>query len=433
MRSQYLKKQGLPDAPGVYVFRDAKKRPLYIGRATSLRDRTKSYFDADLVRTRGLRIVDMVAKAASITWQETGSVLEAVLLESALIKRYQPFYNVDERDDKSSQYVVITDEDWPRVFLARARDFDHAAKNGGHSYKVRSYFGPFPDIGTIKAALKILRRLFPFRDKKADDPRHESFYQAIGMSPGKNGGEAQKAYRRSIRYLELFFEGESGKVKKGIESDMKRNAKKMRFEEAVDDRKLLYALDHINDIALIKRGQSRPTGFRIEAFDVAHLSGTDVVGSMSVAVDGQAANDQYRRFKISREANDDLAGLIELLSRRLNHSEWPYPDLIAVDGDERHKKAAEAVLRSRRVSIGVVAVAKDDKHKASRLIGDVETISRHKEAIVLANSEAHRFALRYHRSRRSKSHALPFRIPHAVQSSHVASNPGRRPPRRSKQ
>src|SRR4051794_18193656 len=102
MISQYLSTVDIPDTPGVYTFRDRQKRPLYIGRATSLRDRVKSYFSNDLIETRGPRIVDMVTKAVRLTWQETSSVLEAVLLESALIKKYQPFYNVDERDDKSS-------------------------------------------------------------------------------------------------------------------------------------------------------------------------------------------------------------------------------------------------------------------------------------------------------------------------------------------
>ena len=124
MLSQYLKKLELPENPGVYIFRDYQKRPLYIGRATSLRDRTKSYFSNDLIETRGPRIVDMVTKAKSVTWEQTDSVLEAIILESALIKKYQPHYNVDERDDKSSYYVVVTDEAWPRVFLTRARDFD---------------------------------------------------------------------------------------------------------------------------------------------------------------------------------------------------------------------------------------------------------------------------------------------------------------------
>jgi hypothetical protein len=188
MTGQRLARLKIPDSPGVYTFRDIKKRPLYIGRATSLRDRVKSYFGADLIVTRGPRIVDMVTKARTVVWQETGSVLEAVLLESELIKRYQPFYNVDDRDDKSSQYVVITDEKWPRVFLARARDLEQQRKDGTLPYKTKLLFGPYPESGLIKEALKILRRLFPFKDKKSFDPRHDAFYRALGRSP--EGGDA---------------------------------------------------------------------------------------------------------------------------------------------------------------------------------------------------------------------------------------------------
>ena len=173
MTSQQLAKLKLPDVPGVYTFVDTKGRPLYIGRATSLKDRTRSYFAADLIDTRGPRIVDMITRAKTVKWQETDSVLEAIILESNLIKRYQPHYNVDERDDKSSQYVIVTDEPWPRVFLARARDFDAEQKEGKLGYKVKERFGPYPHGGLIKEALKILRKMFPFKDKKSFDARHE--------------------------------------------------------------------------------------------------------------------------------------------------------------------------------------------------------------------------------------------------------------------
>lgn len=415
MKSQYLKKLNIPDMPGVYTFRDYQKRPLYIGRATSLKDRVKSYFGIDLIDTRGPRIVDMTTKAAYLTWQQTDSVLEAVLLESILIKKYQPYYNVDERDDKSSQYVVITDEPWPRVFLARARDFEQALNEGTLPYKVKKHFGPFVEISLIKEAMKILRRMFPFRDKKSHDPRHEAFYRALGRSPEKDSEGDRSAYLKTIRYLILFFEGKSSRVRDLVAKEMKRQAKHMEFEAAAESRKMLYALDHINDIALIKRnsgplgdrsgggldGKSGTKGYRLEAYDIAHMSGENVVGSMAVSVNGQPNTSEYRKFKIFRDANNDLAGLVEVLSRRLNHSEWQFPDLIVVDGNEMHVKAAESVLKARRISIPVVAVTKDEHHKASRLIGLPELIKSYRDEIVAVNAEAHRFAIRYHRQRRN--------------------------------
>ena len=431
MNSKYLKRAKLPDQPGVYIFKDSRRRPLYIGRATSLKDRVKSYFGNDLIETRGPRIVDMVTKARSLSWQRTDSVLEAVILEAELIKRYQPRYNVDEKDDKSDQYVVITDEAWPRVFLARVRDFDaHMVNNlftdGRVSYKVGKIFGPYVHGSLIKEALKILRKLFPFKDQKAHDPRHEAFYRALGWSPEsgdsptesgtigrRNESLARRRYQRTIAHLILFFEGKKKTLRTKLEREMKVSIKNLEFEEAGRIKRLLYALDHINDIALIKHDREvRPTGgptysdFRIEAYDIAHLSGTNVVGAMTVNLNGEVAPAEYRRFKLSKQANNDVAGLVEILSRRLNHSEWPYPDIIVVDGNQMQMNAADAVLKARRIGIPIVAVTKDVRHKAADLIGNGGTITddlirRHKKEIIAVNSEAHRFAIAFHRKKRS--------------------------------
>ena len=419
MTSQQLAKLGLPDEPGVYTFVDVKGRPLYIGRATSLRDRVRSYFSDDLIETRGPRIVDMVTKAKTVRWQESDSVLEAIILESNLIKRYQPHYNVDERDDKSSQYVVVTDELWPRVFLARARDFDQASKDGILGYKVREILGPYPHGGLIKEALKILRKLFPFKDKKSFDARHDAFYRALGRSPQENDTNARRRYMRTIDNLILFFEGKKNLIYRRIEKEMNVAAKALKFEEAQESKRLLYALDHINDIALIKQSvnstnagdsnnsESRKNNqFRVEAYDIAHLSGTNVVGAFTVSVDGEFVPGEYRKFKISRQTNDDIAGLIEILSRRLNHSEWPYPDLIVVDGNETHLAHAENVLKVRRIGIPVVAVTKDERHRAARLIGNPDIIKVHEKAIIALNAEAHRFVIAFHRKKRRGALAI---------------------------
>ena len=416
MKSQQLKRLKLPDEPGVYIFRDYKKRAIYIGRATSLRDRTKSYFTNDLIETRGPRIIDMVTKTKFLTWQMTDSVLEAIILENTLIKRYQPFYNVDERDDKSSQYVVITDEAWPRVFLERARYLDQKLKEGILSYRIKKCFGPYPHGGLIKEVLKILRKLFPFKDKKSLDARHDRFYQALGKSPFENDTNAHRRYLRTIKYLILFFEGKKQKIRNEVEEQMNSLAKQMRFEEAGLSRRLLYALDHINDIALIKQEKEAwSTGqgvgeksvnkqdFRIEAYDIAHLSGTNVVGAMTVFVNGEFVRSEYRKFKISKQKNDDVAGLREIITRRLNHPEWTYPDLIVVDGNKVQMTAVEDVLKARRVEIPIVAVTKDERHKALELAGHPELILRHKKEIIAINSEAHRFVIGFHRKIRGKA------------------------------
>ena len=401
MNSKGIINRHLPDSPGVYIFRDYRKRPMYIGRATSLRDRVRSYTAADVIVSRGPRIVDMFTRAKSVTWESTDSVLEAIILESILIKKYQPYYNVAERDDKSSLYVVITDEQWPRVFTERARDFETMKEEEKLPYKVKKIFGPYPDCGLIKEVLKILRKIFPFKDKKSLDPRHDAFYKAIGKSPDGDDDAARRKYNRTVNYLILFFEGKKGKLKASLEKQMKVCAKEMQFEEAGRLKRIIYAIDHINDIALIKREDSvNKTDFRIEGFDIAHLSGMETVGGMAVIIRGELALSEYRMFKVSQNRNNDIAGLVEILSRRLNHTEWTYPDLIVVDGNENQLKYAENVLKARRISIPIVAVTKNEKHKVARIIGHPEVVSVYQAEIIAVNAEVHRFTLAYHRRRR---------------------------------
>ena len=124
MIRQDFDKLNFPDTPGVYFWRDEAGKVLYIGKATSLRDRVRSYFSPDIIKTRGAHIVDMVFKSHTVTYQETMNVLEALILEANVIKKYKPYYNTKEKDDKSFNCVAITKEDFPQVFLVRQKDID---------------------------------------------------------------------------------------------------------------------------------------------------------------------------------------------------------------------------------------------------------------------------------------------------------------------
>ena len=187
---------------------------------------------------------------------------------------------------------------------------------------------------------------------------------------------------------------------------MMRHAKAEQFEEANQIKKRIFALNHIQDIALIKedsrvyRDEKR---IRIEAYDVAHLFGDDMVGVMTVVDGGQVDKNEYRKFKIKNftSANDPGA-LKEMLERRLRHPEWLFPQIIVVDGNAVQKRAAEFVLREMGFVIPVVAVVKDEKHKPIRLIGQHYLLKTHKDSILLANAESHRFAVAYHRDKRRK-------------------------------
>jgi excinuclease ABC subunit C len=423
MTSQELKKLNLPDSPGVYFFRD-KKGVLYIGKATSLKDRVKSYFNKDLINSRGPRLTSMLDQAVNITWQATDSVLEALLLETALIKKHQPKYNAKEKDDKSYWHVVITKEDFPQILQLRGRELTQKQQN----FAVSASFGPFVSGTELKEALKIIRKIFPYRDNKckpnqgrppAASPRsgRPCFNRQIGLCPGVCTGEVSKAdYAKTVRHLKLFFNGKKGEVIKSLEREMKRLAKNKEFEKAAKMRNQIFALNHIRDVALIKDKPSPSFAeateghpFRVEAYDIAHTSGKEVVGVMTVVEAGLSAGEageinknEYRKFKLSQNKNDDTGNLAEIISRRLNHPEWPAPNLVVVDGGKTQLNAAKKVLTAAGVSWPVVAVTKDERHKAKEIIGDKGKVADKEREILLANSEAHRFAINYHRQRRGK-------------------------------
>ncbi len=401
-----LKKTKLPDDPGVYFFRDRKRHILYVGKATSLRDRVKSYFANDLMHTRGKHIVDMVTIAKTVTWVMTDSALEALILEASFIKKYQPFYNSREKDDKSYNYVVITEEEYPRVLTIRERTM-----LTGTPPQYRRVFGPFPEGGSLQEALRILRRILPFHDSCQPGQGTPCFDRQIGLCPGVCTGEISKEeYARRIRHIMLFFQGKKSQVQRGLEREMHAHAKRLEFETAGEYKRMISALRHIKDVSLIdteikeaskRASRTRRAAFRIEAYDIAHISGTDIVGVMTVVEDGEARPNEYRKFNLheNARANDPLH-LSEVLLRRLEHPEWRLPGLIVVDGGVAQRNRILKVLHDRSVAIPVVSVVKDPRHKPKDILGDRELTGPWKKDILLANAESHRFAVGYHRKRR---------------------------------
>ncbi|MBI2100058.1 MAG: UvrB/UvrC motif-containing protein [Candidatus Vogelbacteria bacterium] len=377
------------DNPGVYLFKK-EREILYIGKATSLRDRVRSYFNSNILKARGPRIVGLIKQATSIQTIPTDSVLEALILEANLIKKYQPKYNVQEKDDKSFLYVAITKEDFPRVLLERGR----------------GTYGPFPHPGELREALKIIRKIFPFRDTCQLGQTRPCFNAQIGLCPGVCVGAIAKAeYARTIRHLKLFFSGKKSQLIKQLEREMNQFAKNQEFEKAAQARKQIFALQHIRDVALIKHPMSN-TGhrmlgdFRIEAYDIAHTSGRHTVGVMIVVENGEAKKSDYRRFKL--EGNNDIANLKSIINRRLNHVEWLTPNLIVVDGGVAQHNVVQTLLRASERKIPIVAVVKDERHRAKKLLGEPALIVKHRDEILFANREAHRFAVAYHRQSRGR-------------------------------
>lgn len=398
----------LPDTPGVYFFTDTSDKVLYIGKATSLKDRVRSYLANDLLETRGPLLVKMMADAVHINFENTDSVLEALILEANLIKKHKPPYNTAEKDDKSFNYVAITKEDYPKIYTIRGRELE-MKRVAGEEEKLQALYGPFLQDSSLREALKIIRRIFPYRDTKCVPlSGRPCFNRQIGLCPGVCTGEISKEeYKEIIKNIKLFFEGKKKKIVKSLEKEMAAHAKNREFEKAAQARKTVFALEHIQDIALIKNYQpQRFSGlktFRIESYDVAHMAGKSVVGVMTVVEDGEARRSEYRKFKIRQNPGvNDTAALKEILNRRLNHEEWPLPHIIVVDGGKAQINAAEAVLKERNMEIDVVSVVKDERHKPREILGKQSLTTKHESEILIANSESHRFAIAYHRNLRGK-------------------------------
>lgn len=411
MQREDLTKYDLPDVPGVYLFTKGKgrsKEVLYVGKATSLRDRTRSYFDIDLIATRGPRIVDMVTKADGLMFETTPTVLEALVREAALIREYRPRANAEGKDDKTFLYAVITDEEIPRVLAIRGGEIDFRKKFvASQNLKLRDIYGPFPSGYQLREGLRLIRKIFPFFDTPkpvGEGNKHAQakveFNRQIGQYPRDMD---RSEYMRSIRNVSLFLSGRVKTLRKTLEADMKKAAKEERFEDAADIRRQLFALDHIQDVSLIREDWQKErdeSPRRIEAYDTAHISGTNAIGVMTVIEGGVPVKASYRTFRIrgrgAKSLADDIASLKEILSRRFGHPEWPYPKVIIIDGGKTHKKAAEDTLKELGLRIPVASVVKDEKHRPREIIGGLRAGVADADA-VLANSEAHRFAIARHR------------------------------------
>lgn len=391
MTIDQFKKTKLPSDPGVYFFQKGKDI-LYIGKATSLKDRVKSYFSNDLIKTRGLLLVDMVAKADRIKFQKTNSVLEALLLETFLIKQHKPYYNTKEKDDKSYSYVQITNEEFPVVQIVRGKDIKDILNE-----PAENFYGPFLSTTQLRAALKIVRKLFPYRDEKCKlNSGKPCFNYTIGLCPGTCIGKIlQKDYKKQVEKIKLFMSGDTEKVLKILHKEMDALAKAKEFEQAGKVRDKIYALNHINDISLMNRETSE-NDMRIEAYDIAHMSGKNMVGVMVVMVNGQLRKHEYKKFIIrGQDTADDARALHEVLSRRFAHPEWDAPNVVVTDGNQIQLGVAQSFFKDS------VSIVKDSRHKAREVLnGEILKDKNIKEEdIIKINAEAHRFAITFFRKK----------------------------------
>lgn len=438
----------LPQSPGVYLFRDKTKKIIYIGKATNLKNRVFSYFrvirglsphKGDLVPEQHSRPIEMmIAQVADIEAQETETVLEALILESNLIKKHQPKYNVKEKDDKSFSYFVITKEEFPRVLIMRKTDikqFQISKSEFQNKFKIQNskIFGPYTSKRQMEIALKIMRKIFPFHAGKNKTEKGCLDFQ-LGLCPGPYAGAISKAdYAKNIRGVEMILQGKKKSLLTKLEKEMTGLAKKEEFEKATELRNKIFALQHIQDIALISRGDENlefrpPAGgsnsnhnfqnsklFRVEAYDISNLSGQQAVGSMVVFENGEPAKKEYRKFKIKTvEGAADVAMMQEVLLRRLNNA-WAQPDLILLDGGQGHINMAVGLLNELGFIIPIVGVAKGKTRKnlnlqfpisnefpMTKFSKEIKNILDDKNLLKFIMDEAHRFAITYHRKVRKR-------------------------------
>lgn len=403
---------GLPDTPGVYLMKDAAGRILYVGKAGNLKRRVSSYF----TRPHDSRIEKLVHGIRKIDFRKTETALEALILESALIKQHQPPYNIREKDDKSFLYVEITREPFPRVLLVRGKEIGASPASAKATAGKR--FGPFIAASQIREALRIMRRIFPWNvhpdvGRKTYEVRNKRpcFEYEVGLCPGTCVGAISRAdYRSTIVNIRRLFQGKKQLILRALKRDMRSASDALEFEKAGRIRKQIFSLQHIQDVALIKDSEvldiaartGRPQ--RIEGYDISNISGTSAVGSMVVFTDGKPDKNEYRKFRIRTiTQSDDVGMLREVLRRRFKHTPpaggWPLPDIVLIDGGRGQVNAARKVLAEFGMRMPVVGIAKGPERKKNEFVGVVPA-GIDPNALIRIRDEAHRFAISYHRTLR---------------------------------
>ncbi len=351
------KLKDLPTSPGVYFHKNSDGEIIYVGKAANLRNRVRQYFHKSRVKDPKTDL--LVAEITDVDWMVVDSELEALFLEAEMIRRYMPRYNILLRDDKSMTYIRIDyDSDYPTVSTTR-RPLDDGAR----------YFGPYLSVSSVRQALKMLRKVFPFATKKSPGQKRASLHYHLGLDPGlEEGRTSLETYRENLRKLIAVIEGRRKTIERELQSEMKQLAKDQDFEAAAKVRNQYLALQRLTkqvvfsdkeflDISkdhalaeLVELLGLADYPRRIEGYDISHMQGTDVVASMVVFTNGVSNKGEYRKFKTKKNQNNDFYNMHETLLRRLserNRKAWGLPSLVLIDGG---KGQLDAALQARDLS-----------------------------------------------------------------------------------
>jgi excinuclease ABC subunit C len=423
------KVRGFPTTPGVYLMKDAVGRVIYVGKAKNLRARAGSYFLKAAAEDR--RTADLVREIRDIDYLEAESEVDALLLESRLVKDVQPRFNSDLKDDKTFPYLQITThEDFPRV------EFTRTPRQKG----VKLY-GPFTSAGSLRGAIVVLQRIFKFRtctlDIDAGDEQWRWFRPCLLASIDQctapcNLRISKEDYRKDINRLKTFLEGGKKRLLEEMRQDMLTASTKLEFEKAArlrDEIRLLETLDQRGDLEehvqpevfLVdpKKGLAglekvlglAKTPRVIEGVDIAHLHGQETVASLVQFIDGLPFKPGYKRYRIKTvDGIDDFKSIHEVVSRRfarLAREGAALPDIFLIDGGKGQLSAALDAVESLGVKPPcMIALAKREEEIFLPGRSEPLRLSRDSYSLRLleyVRDEAHRFAQHYHHLLRSKN------------------------------
>lgn len=418
----------LPRSSGVYFHKDKKGEIIYVGKAAVLKNRVRQYFQS--TRDMDVKTRALVAEIEDTDWIETESEIDALFLESEMVKRYMPRFNILLRDDKSQLFVRIDmKSEWPYVCFTR-----NPADDGAE------YYGPYYNGYAVKKAFRYLRKVFPYYTKAPSNERPDLDVH-LGLSP--RIGTTSDEYKQNLKKLVRYMEGGRKALVTEIEKEMHQAAKLHDFENAARlrnklndlrelQRRIMFGDKEFLDISKDKAlsdlvdllGLSKIPA-RIEGYDISHMSGTNVVASMVVFSNGVSDRANYRKFKTRIEHNNDFYNMNETLSRRLsekNLKAWGRPDLILIDGGKGQLDAALQARDARGETIPFIGLAKREEqivfqhekshiilnHEKLRALDGYTTVTDDFTLINLPHSthiikllqrirdESHRFAVSYH-------------------------------------
>jgi excinuclease ABC subunit C len=378
----------IPKISGIYLFYQ-KGKLVYVGKATSLRDRIRSYLNPKTTRP----IEALINSIDEVKWREANSIIEAIILEANYIKEFKPKYNVKEKDDKSWNYLVITKDDFPKLLAVRERNL-----------KIKDYkyvFGPYAE-GKISEVLRILHSLFLI-SRCGPNQKRPCFDYNLKRCLGVCTNEItiEDYNKKVIKPLVLFLKGKKKSLINSLKKEMDSHSKNNQFEEAIRIRNQIKSLQKIVDFSLLDKSfiedNKKVLPKRIEGYDISNLGDEIMVGSMVVFENGKAVKKEYKKFKIKNVKNQsDTDCIKEIIERRFNHKEWKRPDLILIDGGKPQISAVKKIIKD----ISVTGIAKGKDRKKDELIG--EDINCDKDLLLKVRDEAHRFAINYQRQVKRK-------------------------------